>query len=539
MLPSRPAATAPRSLLALLIAVAMALSAVAGAPPADATTVPDRVLSGDVDLPDGFIVPPGETWAFDPDTTTTVTVRGNVVVHGRFEMQPSSGDVVHTLHFAGIDESRIVGKHVHHPVDTDVGVWVVPGGQVDWRGTPTAGWNRTGDDPTWDADHDIRVAPQRTGDHRTFASFTPGDPVPTVTAPDGSVHPSEVFDLTRNVRVLGGGRNPAKMLTTNGRAHVTFLGCTVAQHVSDVELRWLGPRRRARKPKWDGVVGRYPLHFHKCGDGSRGSLVERVVVRDSGNRAFVPHASNGITFRDTVAFSVWESAYWWDVGSDQASHDVLYDHAAAFGVRDWPRTRGHNLAAFELGEGTGNAVRDSVAVGTLGQGVNSGGFMWPSHANSSHSVWGFTGNVAHNNQSAGIGVWQNDHGEHEVAEFVSYRNRGGLLHGAYINRYRYRDGLSFDERFVVRALGGIRFDRLDIEHLEIRKHKLDANGTTRWTDLTVHNPILVAEKRGRGTIEFHSTSPEHDLTPSDFRVRRTTSLITVHNSDGSTFRVRR
>ena len=31
-------------------------------------------------FPGGFTVPAGETWAFDPNVTTTVTVGGNVVV---------------------------------------------------------------------------------------------------------------------------------------------------------------------------------------------------------------------------------------------------------------------------------------------------------------------------------------------------------------------------------------------------------------------------------------------------------------------------
>lgn len=498
-----------------------------------------RTLSGDMSIP-GFEVPAGQTWRFDPNKSTTVTVDANVVVRGRLEMRPASGDVVHTLRFVGIDETQIVGGHTEEPLASDVGLWVVGDGQVDFQGSETAGWNRTGTDPSWRPGDDIRVAPTAMGDYETFAAFSPGDQVPTVTGPDGTVYRSEVFNLTRNVRIEGGGVNTPEILSDNGRAHMMFLHTTRPQTIRNVELRWMGPRGPHDRDGTDGVMSRYPVHFHRNGDGSRGSVVERVVVRDSGNRAFVPHGSNGITFTDTVAFDVYESAYWWDPGAENASHDVTYDHAAAALIRDWPISRGYALKGFQLGEGTGNALRGSVAVGVLGRTANAGGFHWPSSANKSvvGNMWTFTDNVAHNNKSAGISVWENDPNPHVIQQFLSYRNREGISHGAYRNLYTYRDGVSFDERLTVHAVGGTTYDRLRVGgDIRLVKHTLPSTAITRFIDLELFGQVIVDERGSAGVFRFESSTPYTDLRPDDFRVIRRLSDITVVNADGSTFQV--
>ena len=51
------------------------------------------------------------------------------------------------------------------------------------------------------------------------------------------------------------------------------------QALAHTEIRHVAP----------GAIGRYGLHFHLCADGSRGSVVEGVVIRDAESHAFVPH----------------------------------------------------------------------------------------------------------------------------------------------------------------------------------------------------------------------------------------------------------
>jgi hypothetical protein len=406
---------------------------------------PTDTISGNVSL-DSLTVGEGEVVSFDPNTTTTLEVSGNVVVEGTLRMRPANAGVTHTLRFVDVDESAYVGGHTTTPLASDVGLWVVENGKLDAVGTHREAWNRTGVSSTWRQDDVVKVAPVAKGAWE-FVDFQPGSTVPSVTAPDDSVHHAEVFNLTRNVRIQGTGDGEADP-TTNGRAHVMFIG-DQAQTIKNVELRYLGPRE-PHDGHTRGVDGRYPLHFHMMGDASRGSVVENVVVRDSGNRAFVVHASHGVDLLNTIAFDVFDTAYWWDRDGNNpwtypqhASHDVTYNRAVAASVMTDPWFRGFELGGFELGQGEGNACLDCVAVGVWGNST-AAGFQWTEHANEKPNVWEFVGGVTHNNDVHGIRTWQNDPKVHVVEDVVSYNNGGnGVDHGAYVNNYHYRNILTF------------------------------------------------------------------------------------------------
>lgn len=504
----------------------------------------DTTLTGEVSLP-GFEIPAGQVWVFDPNQSTTVTVNANVVVRGRLEMKPARPDVVHTLVFTGIDERRFVGGGMAI-LDSDVGLWVTDDGQLDLQGTPRAAWNRTGSDPTWLEGDELRVAPQAINDFATFAPFVAGSSVPSVIDPGGGVHYSEVVNLTRNVRIHGGGIHAPEILNDRGRAHISFLHAGQPQTMRNVELRWLGPRGPHPRDNTDGVAGRYPLHFHHCGDGSRGSLIESVVVRESGNRAFVPHASHGVEFYDCVAFDVYESPYWWDPSTrtdrSNDSNDTIWDHCAAMLVSDFPNHRGYDLRGFSLGSGTGNVIRNSAAVGIMGKRVNAGAFHWPSASNAEPNVWEFAGNVAHNNRAPGISVWQNDASPHVIRESVSYRNAGGISHGAYLNQYTYRDCLTFDETVVIHSVGPSTFERLRIGgNIHLANHSLASSEATRFIDLDLQGGITIDEAPNgggkKGVFHFLSTEPRFDLSPDRFTVVSILSEVRVVNSDGSSFEI--
>lgn len=495
----------------------------------------DHVFSGSVSE-NGFTVPEGETWAFDPDTDTTVQTDANVVVEGTLEMKPSSEDVTHTLKFTDVDETQFVGGGME-VLESDVGLWVVENGQLDLQGTEKAGWNRTGDDPTWNSTDEIRVVPNEKGDTTTFSEFTLGSEVPSVTAPDGSEHKTEVFNLTRNVKIHGGGENPPdEILSDNGRAHVICLACNKPQTIEYVEFRWLGPREPDDRDKTDGRRGRYPLHFHHSNDGTRGTEVIGTVVRDSGSRAYVPHTSHGITFRDTISFDVYESAYWWD--SNDETHDLLYDHTASFFTRDYPNYRGYSLDGYTLGEGINMTVRDSVVAGMQGKSVNSGGFHWPSKANLGNNVWNFENNVAHNNRHNGISVWQNDANDHVVKDFVSYNNMNGINHGAYRNSYQFIDGLLFGNNngIVQHALssggGPMNFIGLDLNNIYIDSHSLDSGIPVIYKNSNIRGKVVVDEGNAQdGVIEFRYDCDHTDLilSPDDFEVKTMLSDISIVN----------
>jgi hypothetical protein len=218
----------------------------------------------------------------------------------------------------------------------------------------------------------------------------------------------------------------------------------------------------------DREVGHYPLHWHHVGNGSRGTLVEGVVVKNSTNHAFVPHASHGITFRDTIARNIEREAYWWDPGAE--SNNIVYDHALADGVH-FPKgvddSLYHRIGAFFLGQGTANVVRDSVAKNTNAGGECSG-FHWPEL---DHGVWGFFDNSAYEPTCFGIFTWQNDSLPHVINGFTS---NSGVSHGAYVNDYRYNDlDVSAVELHALGRSKNIIFDGGDLGHVRTMRHALE------------------------------------------------------------------
>lgn len=52
----------------------------------------------------------------------------------------------------------------------------------------------------------------------------------------------------------------------------------------------------------EGVLGRYSLHFHLCGDTMRGASVIGASIWDSGNRWIMIHGTNYLIVRDCVGY---------------------------------------------------------------------------------------------------------------------------------------------------------------------------------------------------------------------------------------------
>lgn len=399
--------------------------------PARVARAADRPFSGtDNLLVDGFEVDEGEIWEFDPNVTTTVTVRSNVVVRGELRMKPASPGVVHTLRFEGVDEDAFVGGGMEvEPGDT--GLWVMGRGRLDLQGSERSGWVRD-DAPTgWRGADQVVTCPNRKG----VTSFSQEDwsatgRPPPVQIRGGPVH-TELLNLTRNVVIEG---------TPGGRSHVFIHteGTNVAQKIQYVEFRHMGVSAKA---------GRYPLHFHHCGDTSRGSQVRGCVVHHSGHRAFVPHASHGITFDDCVAYDVVANPYWWDkrprdhTGQrtfENDSDDTVWNRCVAALVKRADFETGF-LAGFTLGGGRNNACTNSVAVGVLGKG-EAAGYEWPSQSNGFPNVWRFDDNTAHNNENNGVFVWQNSGSDHINQRTTLYHNGAdGILSGAYAHKYLWDD----------------------------------------------------------------------------------------------------
>ncbi len=457
------------------------------------TTQPSEVvrtavaITEDMDFPDGVTIPADESWVLDPDTSITLTASGNFEVLGELVMQPASGEIEHVLRFEGVDNSQFVGGGMD-PVPTDVGLWVMGDGQLLLEGEEKSAWGYEFD-PAWEGD-EVFAAPNDPGDYDGFVevSATPG--------PNPLGYPPELMNLTRNVRIEG---------TPEGYTHV-FLRSTRPQIIRYTALRYVAPSIGEIDQ-----TGRYGLHFHMAGDGSRGSVVEGVVIRDAGNHAFVPHASHGITFTDTIAFNVRNEAYWWDPAPEEEDMsndtvDLMWDRAVAAGVDLGVSGNRFRLSGFYLGNGVNMTVRDSVAVGVLGEsGSESSGFIWPEDAG---AVWVFEDNIAHNNLANGIFVWQNNSETHPVDRFTGYYNGvSGVEHGAYENSYQYSDLTLLENGAAVisHAFG----------------EESEGGDTQTWTNITTNGGTLV--------IDEHATESE---VPVRFR-NCDFGLVVVEDQGGS------
>jgi hypothetical protein len=294
------------------------------------------------------------------------------------------------------------------------------------------------------------------------------------------------------------------------------------------------------------ITGRYGLHIHHAGNGSRGTVVDGLVIRDTKGHAFVPHMSNGITFKNTIAFNVRGEAYWWDEGD--TSDDIVFDKAVAARVNMVPGGENHRMSAFFLGAGRNVTVTNSVAVGVQNNegGADRSGYIWPEDA---EATWTFRNNRAHNNDSNGIFVWQNNELPHIIDGFVAYYNAdAGVEHGAYTNSYVYKN-------LVLRNNG-----------TAIHSHALGEPGdgaadTQIWSNIKTFGGTLVIDEHARNAerpVRFvdcdlgrvnvdDQGGPEASvydfircgLEPSDFDLggARSDSVFRVQRSNGTAYRL--
>jgi hypothetical protein len=469
----------------------------------------------------GLDIARGASLTFAPASSLVLRSTANIVNAGLLVMRPTLPSVVHRIEFAGIDEAKFVGGGMS-VLATDVGLWVMDDGRLDLFGSPRSPWlcatsalapgQRTlqvdGNPSGWQVGDEIVVTPTAKVDVEAETGFQ--HDLMTIAAVDGRTitftnglrfgHPTtavgplgtataEVLNLTRNVRIEG---------SPTGHAHV-FIHSQRPQSVKFAALRHLGPRhhnpeRDDPRAKTD-VLGRYGLHFHHCGDGSRGSQVEGVVARDLGSHAFVPHTSNGTTWKDCIAHETLDFAYWWD--PENLTTDTVLERCVASAV-------GVNVgfyvnAGFSLGLGPDrtNVVRKCVASGTDGDG-----FLWYEGG-----VWQFHDNVAHNNGGSGIRVWQNDSQAQTVSQFLCYRNGGsGIKQGAYANSFHYEDGVLVDNAESAIGAKAVSVVGDDQGSLSFTRIYCDAGGAAHAVELPDGSPVEARRATIIEDCQFHNAS---------------------------------
>jgi hypothetical protein len=117
-------------------------------------------------------------------------------------------------------------------------------------------------------------------------------------AGDGDTR-GEVANLSRNVVVESA--DPAGV-----RGHTMYHRGS-AGGIGYAEFRHLGK---------EGVLGKYSLHFHLCGDTMRGSSVIGASVWDSHNRWLTIHGTNYLVVRDCVGYKSLGHGYFLEDGTE-------------------------------------------------------------------------------------------------------------------------------------------------------------------------------------------------------------------------------
>lgn len=141
----------------------------------------------------------------------------------------------------------------------------------------------------------------------------------------------EVANLSRNVVVESADRKL--------RGHTMYHRHS-AGAISHAEFRHLGK---------EGILGRYALHYHLCGDSMRGSYVIGASIWDSDNRWLVIHGTNYLIVRDNVGYRSKGHGFYLEDGSEV--YNVL-DRNLAVAARP-ARPLPKQMLTFDANDGAG------------------------------------------------------------------------------------------------------------------------------------------------------------------------------------------
>ena len=142
----------------------------------------------------------------------------------------------------------------------------------------------------------------------------------------------EVANLTRNVVVESADPDGV-------RAH-TLYHHDSSGSISYAEFRHLGKK---------GLLGRYSLHFHLCGDTMRGSSVIGASIWDSDNRWLTIHGTDALVVRDCVGFKSVGHGYFLEDGTE--TNNILDHNLAALVLPGKPLPK--QVVPFDLNRGAG------------------------------------------------------------------------------------------------------------------------------------------------------------------------------------------
>jgi hypothetical protein len=146
------------------------------------------------------------------------------------------------------------------------------------------------------------------------------------------IYRGEVANLSRNVVV--------ESADPKGERGHTMYHKYSAGSISYAEFRHLGK---------EGILGRYALHYHLCGDSMRGSFVIGASIWDSANRWLAIHGTNYLIVRDNVGYRSKGHGFFLEDGTEV--YNIL-DRNLAVGARP-AKPLPQQALAFDHNDGAG------------------------------------------------------------------------------------------------------------------------------------------------------------------------------------------
>jgi hypothetical protein len=177
-----------------------------------------------------------------------------------------------------------------------------------------------------------------------------------------NLYRGEVANLSRNVIV--------ESADPKGERGHTMYHRYSAGSISYAEFRHLGK---------EGVLGRYSLHYHLCGDTMRGSYVIGASIWDSKNRWLTIHGTNYLVARDNVGWGSVGHGFFLEDGTEV--YNVL-DHNLAIGARKG-KPLPKQMLPFDSNNGAGYWWANSLNTFTRNVAVDNGEYGYRFEASSS------------------------------------------------------------------------------------------------------------------------------------------------------------
>jgi len=179
-----------------------------------------------------------------------------------------------------------------------------------------------------------------------------------------------------------------------------------------------------------GVLGRYPIHFHKSGD-SRLSLISKNLIINSNQRCIFIHNTNYVTIDDNVAYNTAGHCYATETGAEH--HNLFSNNLGARTKKLW-RSNGQSDSAegFHKHQAATFWLRnmENTFVGNVVAGSESMGFWieMPYITGNQLNSGSFRNNVAHACYSEGLITYKKGWkpiNPGVIDGFISYNNKEG------------------------------------------------------------------------------------------------------------------